>query len=469
MLTEEQILNALKLYHQGNAAGSPLEELLLWQRKRSRDEMSIRRATNEVLHDGLSVLATESPALHRVLELRFLEDKQGSEVAPILDVADGTVWRLQREGIELLTGIIQRQEESAYEERRLRFRERLELPTSYYLFGVDEHLETLVAQVNRDDTPWLIALEGIGGIGKTTLANALMGKLLHNLHWQEVAWITARQQIFNGGGAIKPLAKPALSTDALVDALVEQLLRTEIGTSVLSMEQKRNMLQSRLQAFPHLIVIDNLETLLDIETLLGTLREWVNPTKFLLTSRVSRYHETDIFHFTVPALSRDDTLAMLRTEATNRNLPDLANASDADLDSIHETVGGNPLALRLVVGQIHIHALGDVLADLRNAKGQTVEQFYHFIYWKAWHNLDPLAQRTLLLMPLVPETGGELSFLGAMAAGAGLSAEDVGNGLERLRAQNLVDGHGDLHTRRYMIHALTRSFLQEQVLKWGEE
>jgi hypothetical protein len=229
------------------------------------------------------------------------------------------------------------------------------------------------------------------------------------------------------------------------------------------------MLQQRLHSAPHLIVIDNLETLLDVESLLGALRELVNPSKFLLTSRISRFYETDIFHFTLPELNAADALALVRQEAWVRNQPELAAASDAELQPIYATVGGNPLALRLVVGQTHIHALDQVLANLREAQGQRVEQLYHYIYWQAWHNLEPLAQQTLLLMPLVTEAGGDLAYLTQMAAAAGLSAANVSDGLDHLVALNLVDSRGGLHERHYTIHALTRAFLQQQVLRWRVE
>jgi len=313
----------------------------------------------------------------------------------------------------------------------------------------------------------LIAIEGMGGIGKTALADTLARHLMGGHQWQDFAWVTARQQVFNGGGAIKPMAKPALTTDALIDALVKQLSSTEIGTSMLSLEQKRTILQQRLRAQPHLIVIDNLETLLDVESLLGLLRELANPTKFLLTSRVSRFHETDIFHFALPELHEAAALALVRQEAHVRNLPDLTTASDADLQAIYATVGGNPLALRLVVGQTHIHPLPRVLANLRTAQGYRVEQLYRYIYWHAWGNLDSAAQQTLLLMPLVTEAGGDLDYLAQMAAPTGLSVTAVSDALERLVALSLVDSRGGLHERRYTIHALTRTFLQEQVLKWN--
>ena len=151
-----------------------------------------------------------------------------------------------------------------------------------------------------------------------------------------------------------------------------------------------------------------------------------------------------------------------------RDLPALAAASDADLQTIYATVGGNPLALRLVVGQTHIHPLAHVLATLRGAQGYRVEQLYRYIYWQAWENLDSEGQHVLLLMPLVTESGGDLDYLVQMAAPSGLTATAVSDALERLVALSLVDSRGGLQERRYTIHALTRTFLQEQVLKWND-
>ncbi len=468
-ISQEQVHQALTLWHQSDAQGSPLAELLLSQLVHQNGVPSVRRATNQVLLDALAVLASDDPEAQRLLELRFLREESATRIAPMLNVVEGTVWRKQREAIRRLTEIIQTQETQAHTDRINRFASRLPLATGGLLFGIDDHVTALAAETMHADEPYLIAIEGIGGIGKTTLAGALVRQLLSDARWQEVAWVTAAQQIFNGGGAIKPLTRPALTSEALVDALVEQLLREEIGTSALSMEQKRNMLQHRFREHPHLVVIDNLETLQDIEALLGTLRKWLNPTKFILTSRISRYYETDIYHFIVSELSEEHALALVRTEAQIRNNEALAAALDKELRPIYETVGGNPLALRLVVGQTQVHGLNRVLADLQEARGRSVEQLYHYIYWQVWNNLDERAQQTLLLMPLVTEAGGDIDYLTAMAAGGGLSAEDVGNALERLVAQNLVDSRGGLHERCYTIHALTRTFLQEQVLRWGGE
>lgn len=465
--TEEAVHQALTLWHQSDAHGTPLNDLLLWQQLTTTHDGALRRTTNELLANTLTTLAQEEPEYHKVLELRFIQEEPGHRIANILHLAEGTVWRKQREAIARLTAMLQEQEQNARDQRRARFAARLETPTYTHLIGVERHLATLADQINQPGPPWLIAIEGMGGIGKTALADALARHLLGGQQWQDVAWVTARQQIFNGGGAIKPVAKPALTAEALVDALVKQLLSVEMGASVLSLKQKRAMLRQRLHAQPHLIVVDNLETLLDVEGLLGILRDLTNPTKFLLTSRISRFHETDIFHFMLPELNEADALALVRQEAQVRNLPHLAAASDAELQPIYATVGGNPLALRLVVGQSHIHPLDRVLRNLHAAQGHRVEQLYHYIYWQAWENLDSVAQQALLLMPLVTESGGDFGYLAHMAAANGLSATQVSDALERLVALSLVDSRGGLQERRYTIHALTRTFLQEQVLKWN--
>ena len=202
----------------------------------------------------------------------------------------------------------------------------------------------------------------------------------------------------------------------------------------------------------------------DVETLLHTLRDLANPTKFLLTSRTSLFGAADLYHFAVPELTRPMTLGLVRQAARIRNLPDLLAASDDELQPIVETVGGNPLAIRLVVGQSHVHALDHILANLRAARGQTIEQLYTYIYRQAWDSLDETARRVLLVMPLVSSLGGTLAHIHKVSS---LEIGAVTDALDRLIYLNLVDSRGDLKTRRYTIHNLTATFLQEQVIRWG--
>ena len=63
----------------------------------------------------------------------------------------------------------------------------------------------------------------------------------------------------------------------------------------------------------------------------------------------------------------DAALALVRQAGAQHNVAGLAAASDADLRPLYAAVGGNPLALLLVVGQLHLSDLPTVLADLQEA------------------------------------------------------------------------------------------------------
>jgi DNA-binding MarR family transcriptional regulator len=106
---------------------------------------------------------------------------------------------------------------------------------------------------------------------------------------------------------------------------------------------------------------------------------------------------------------------------------------------------------------------------LQNARGHHASEIYTYIYYQIWRELDETVRRVLLLMPLVTERGGDIDYLTAMGAQGNLTPAEVTDALERLVARNLVDSRGDLHARRYTIHGLTRTFLQQQVLQWQTE
>lgn len=62
-------------------------------------------------------------------------------------------------------------------------------------------------------------------------------------------------------------------------------------------------------------------------------------------------------------------LALLRHAARMRNLAAVSSASDADLGQIYVVVGGNPLALKLMLSQLFLLPLPQVVDNLRQARG----------------------------------------------------------------------------------------------------
>ena len=352
-------------------------------------------------------------------------------------------------------------EQQAHQARQDQLEARLEPPSAATLVGVSSHVDALLDQLRKPQGPSLVLIEGTGGIGKTTLADAVLRRLVRDHPTGEIGWVSARHQRIDLAGALWATERPALTPEALLDALARQVLPGLPPFA--SSDRALAALRAHLAQRPAVIVVDNLETVADVASLLPALRQLANPTRFLLTSRRSLYAEPDLFHYRVPELAEPDALRLVRLEAGRRNLPDLATASDDELRPIVATVGGNPLALRLVVGQTHIHPLRVVLQDLAAARGPTVENLYTYLYRRAWDSLDELARRVLLVMPLTTARGADPDYLAEISE---LDAGDLRGALARLVDLNLVDSRGNLNERRYAIHALTRSFLMEQVLRW---
>ncbi|MEZ4677802.1 MAG: BTAD domain-containing putative transcriptional regulator [Caldilineaceae bacterium] len=336
------------------------------------------------------------------------------------------------------------------------------------LFGVATARAELLTMVRTADRPWLIAIDGIGGIGKSALARDLVHDLLGDETFSTVAWVSAKQEEFRpekGIHAMTPQGKtqPALDVESFTAELLEQLSDEEHGGNRFA--EQHSALTNLLKTQPSLVVVDNLETVADYQALVPYLRQLANPSKFVITSRFSLQAHADIFCLSLGELSPTDTRALLRHEATVRGIRPLADAADDLLDQIHDQiyaiVGGHPLALNLVLGQLSFLPLPHVLANLQAATSKRVDELYTYIYWQAWQLLDDAGRQLFLSLPLVYN-----GTFGQLMATSMLDLDELQGALSQLIGLSLVQIMGDLLEPRYRLHRLTETFLMHEVLKW---
>jgi hypothetical protein len=282
----------------------------------------------------------------------------------------------------------------------------------------------------------------------------------------EIAWVTAKEaRLTQAGELVQTTAdSSAYTAQGLIHQLVSVLMPEVLVGGSPSLTQLQDLLRSRLQETPHLIVVDNLETVADLETLMPLLQKLANPTQFILTTRKGLYGEQNVFPISIAELSLDHVLQLVRQEASISNLPEVAAADNHELQPIYDTVGGNPLALRLVVGLLHVHDLPTIVHDLREAQGSAVEKLYTFIYRRAWETLDEMSRQALLNMVLLSPNGDTIEYLNKIS---GLSLHDLHTSIQKLVMLNLVEARGAMQRRLYAIHGLTRTFLLKQVIKWS--
>lgn len=343
-------------------------------------------------------------------------------------------------------------------------RSRLEPLPDQKLFGVERAKAEVRHILQQGDRPWLVALDGMGGIGKTTLANALMHDELEAIAdghsvYAEIAWISAKQEEFRPALGIAETGRPALNAEVLTDKLLGQLLDRPPLTA--SPDEKWATLTALLKDRAHIVVVDNLESVADYEALMPVMRQLANPSKLLITSRLSLQHYSDVFCYSLTELCEADVLAFVRHEAEVRNLARLLEATPEQLQNIYQVVGGNPLALKLVIGQVSFLPLAKVLDNLTAARGKKVDELYTYIYWQAWQMLDDAGKQLFLSLPIVPD--GTFADLG-MASG--LDEDDLQDALARLINLSLVQVGGDIDEPCYRLHRLTETFLMNEVVQW---
>jgi hypothetical protein len=453
------IHQALRAWHARHSKDVLTDLLLAHQISTEREGATPRLISNQILLRGLDCLRQSDEAAADLLQRRFLNQETALEVAYRWNLSEDIVFQRQRTAIGQLAQVIWNQETELRRQRVRRIEARLEPPTYSRLFGVAEKLTRIRAQLETPLEPWLVALEGLGGIGKTSLADALAREFASGIHFREIGWVSARRRLFRLSGEVETLADQAnLTLTELADCLIEQFELT--GLRRRSDAEKLAGVKDFLKSQPCLVVVDNLETVTDFRSLVLQLRGWIAPSKFLLTTRYSLRDVGGVYVLTLRELSRNDTLALIRHEAETRGLHELADAADKDLQPIHDMTGGNPLATKLIIGQIHTFSLPMVLDHFLTSRDKPVEELLDFIFANAWQALDQSSHRVLQAMLLVPEEGGRLE---QIAAAAELDENSTVACLQRLATLSLVNVGGSLQERRYSLHQLTHNFLARQM------
>ena len=222
----------------------------------------------------------------------------------------------------------------------------------------------------------------------------------------------------------------------------------------LPLAQKVPQLADCLRSEPHLIVIDNLETIADFQTLLPWLKQLAAPTTFLLTSRQEMPSLALGETYDLQELGRLESLALIEHLATAKGV------ADVDAEVLYIAAGGNPLALRLAVSQMTMLPPRVVLDGLVSGGN---DDLYTYIYRRSWTALDSTAQALLFAI----QRAGDRAEWDWLSTVTQLSAADLLDSLQTLIALSLVQPHrAEAGRRTYAIHRLTSTFLRTAVLGW---
>lgn len=421
---------------------------------------SHNKVASLLLYDLLKQLTNHNEQIGKILKYFYVDEKKDHQITKLLNISLSTFYRLRKKGGAMLAEIALENENKAYLAYLAKFENRLET-TNNRLFGLEMLQEQLGQLLHPESEIKMFCLAGMGGIGKTTLADVLVRQAIKKGYFSEIVWLTAKQEQLTAWGEVEKTNHSAFSSDELLVAIDQQL--NGLATPSHSSTEILATLKTTLSKTPHLIVIDNLESSDDYKEILSVLRQLSQLATILLTSRVSMHQEGDIHVTHLDELNLTNTEALIRYEATLRGLQALAETPTDTVAQIYELTGGNPLALKLVVGQVQVRSLSTVLLALKEASGYQAETLFEFIYRQAWDLLDDNACKVLLAMSLATFPGITLTHLTKVTK---IDYADLNKSLDLLIKLSLVNVGGSYTERRYYIHRLTETFLHKQVTKW---
>ena len=221
----QRIHFALRSWHNQKSDDALINLLLVKQMRMERKGASVRMISNEILLKGIEYLRKNDKDAADILQARFLDQETAQAVGFRRNLSEDIIFQRQRAAIEQLAVVIWGEEQGLLKQRKARIEARLEPPTYRKLFGVEQKIAQIRSLLELEPEPAMLALEGMGGLGKTSLADALARQLAGNIHFEEIGWVSARRHLFQFSGDIEAVnTRPDLTTAELIDSLIEQFI-----------------------------------------------------------------------------------------------------------------------------------------------------------------------------------------------------------------------------------------------------
>jgi tetratricopeptide (TPR) repeat protein len=323
------------------------------------------------------------------------------------------------------------------------------LPRRPYFVGREEEIKTILQSLQPNSRTFIIGIEGIGGMGKSTLAVEVSHRCIENDLFEAVIWISAQESILTLHG-IEPVIPEAKTLADILITIGTNLGNPTIGN--LSIQDQIRRAYNLLARQTTLLVLDNFESLSKNEQrdILDFLRRSPITLKVVITSR-ERVSEGQVIR--LQGLSFEESNALLEWDAQQKNIHLTSDQSKYLVD----LTGGLPLALLWVQGQIAVlgYSVTQVLDKLSLDADIPILQYCFNHSWNLLGQSD--AKKLLFILALQPDPVSRT----ALQEIAGiLTNEHFGNEISHLLQLSLIDHD---HDKDYFsILPLTRRFVRTQ-------
>jgi LuxR family glucitol operon transcriptional activator len=327
--------------------------------------------------------------------------------------------------------------------------------------GARTHLVKLLERLAAAHPARIISIEGMGGVGKTTLTLEIAHQCLRASHNPEafpgvpvfdaIVFTSAKPHHFVGS-----LLSQRLKVESNLQDILRVIFRALhlLDSMPLLLSQQLELLQESLAHQRTLLIIDNLETLEGSEHILSLLGELPATVKVILTSRVRLGVGTTL---SLDCLSVEDGLALIQHYAQEKAVA----ISPAQAQAIYQQTGGLPLAIAYGVGQVAVY--GMFPAQIPAALTQSNSDFMRYCFEESVQRVRGQSAHTLLMaLTLFRQSASVEALTWTALMNVDLHSTETHlsqDGLALLHRLSLVE----VHSGEYGLHPLTRRYAEAEL------
>jgi hypothetical protein len=322
---------------------------------------------------------------------------------------------------------------------------RLLAPNCDRFFGRREKLaEVNAALATRHP---VIALDGLGGVGKTAIAIELTRQLYKSGHYMFIISQSAKSKVWHDGY----VGSRRAGFSGLREFLLEVAKVLGLPLSPDTDELKRTVIDN-IAGAAGILLVDNLEDITDDNLLRFLSIEVPDPVKVLVTSRIDK--GLGAFTVSIPQMEKTEAEELFYHELERSGYTDILG-KETLVERLLQLTGCVPLALKWAAALASgVGSLEEAITRLSKIDASKRE-YLDFTFATMYDALPPLARNAALLCPYIGEDWNSVTVSMILDA----PESDVERAIEELKDRGILMASASSHAGALSMLHFTKDFL----------
>lgn len=240
----------------------------------------------------------------------------------------------------------------------------------------------------------IFTITGGGGVGKTAFALNLAHAILEDEQnpFEAIVWFSAKSNRLSAKNGIVDIEPQITNADQLIIDILE-VIRPESKDIINMMKDSRNLTETLYELFRkdrHLLIVDNLETIVNDPDLVEFIKKVPRPSNVLITSRKGLGQSEQ--PYALKELEDKEALKLFRYVAREKGLSGLLKLKDETVLELVNKVQNYPLAIKWALGKV---TLGKDLEDAFTLSLKGDSDIARFSFDDVFNLLDANARKCL--------------------------------------------------------------------------